>query len=90
MKEGDPVLLSIRPDSFEKDNTGPIEGKVLFQSYTGQTNEVTIQVPVDGKEVALIVHVHPEIEVQSGDWLRFKVLPDFVAVMNEGISQKPV
>lgn len=87
MKEGDPVLLSIRPDSFERDNSGSIEGKVLFQSYTGQTNEVTVQVPFEEKEIALIVHVHPEEVVNVGDWLRFKILPDFVAVMNEKINQ---
>ena len=87
MKEGDQVLLSIRPDSFEKGHVGSIEGKVLFQSYTGQTNEVTILVPVEEKEIALIVHVHPEEEVKPGDWLRFKILPDFVAVMNETVNQ---
>lgn len=83
MKAEDPVLLSIRPDSFERDDAGDIEGRVLFQTYTGDSNDVTIQVPRDGRDIALMVHLHPEEEVNTGEWLRFKVLPDFVAVMSE-------
>ena len=83
MKAEDEVLLSIRPDSFERDDAGDIEGRVMFQTYTGDSNEVTIQVPREGKDIALMVHLHPEEVVNPGDWLRFKVLPDFVAVMGE-------
>ena len=44
---------------------------------------MTICVHHGNEPIALMVHLHPEEIVEAGDWLRFKVLPDFVAVMRD-------
>jgi iron(III) transport system ATP-binding protein len=80
---GEKVLISVRPDSFEKDNLGSIEGIVTQFTYTGESNDAIIKVYRSNEEIRLLVHLHPEEEIHIGDQLRFKVLPDFVAVMKE-------
>lgn len=81
---GTRATLSVRPDSFEIDETGPIRGAVLSTVYAGTSTDVTIRVDVDGgSPVELSIHAHPERALAAGDYVRVRVLPDFVAVIEE-------
>ncbi|MEJ6952468.1 ABC transporter ATP-binding protein [Natronospora cellulosivora (SeqCode)] len=90
-KPGEKVSISIRPDSFEYDTDGPLEGIVEEYSYKGVNIDVTISVnkkyvssdreKESNQKKRLLVHVHPELEVKKGEKLNFKVLSDFVAVI---------
>lgn len=83
-KEGEKVLISIRPDSFEMDEDGPINGIITLLTYTGESYDANLRVDLgDGTTQGLLVHIHPEEDVKIGDSLKFKVLPDFVAVIKE-------
>ncbi|KAF0196021.1 MAG: iron(III) transport system ATP-binding protein [Bacillota bacterium] len=81
---GQPVYLSIRPESIELTSEGSVEGVVESLSYTGQSVDVKIRVD-QGVNPALILlaHLHPEEKVQRGDKLHFRIMPDFVAVIRE-------
>ncbi|SNS78650.1 TOBE domain-containing protein [Anaerovirgula multivorans] len=82
MCAGEEVCISIRPDSLEMDEKGQLEGMVKQFTYTGEAIDVVITVTTSlGKEEDLLVHVHPEENVNIGDVIRFKVLPNFVAVV---------
>lgn len=82
MCTGEDVCISIRPDSLEMDEKGQLEGAVKQFTYTGEAIDVVITVTTSlGKEEDLLVHVHPEENVNIGDIIRFKVLPNFVAVV---------
>lgn len=81
-KAGDIVQLSIRPESLEYDPAGLIEGRVVEYSYSGQSIDARIEV-LGHESYSLIVHVHPEHQLTNGDILRFRVLPDFVAVIRD-------
>lgn len=79
---GESASISIRPDSLERDEFGNIEGTVLMSTYSGETIDAVISVKIDGnKNQSLMVHIHPEEEVQIGETIKFKVLPNFVAVV---------
>lgn len=80
---GSPVLISIRPDSFEIDPRGPFQGYVRGVTYMGSTVEVEVVVKTDGDEYPLVIHAHPEESVEPGSVIRFRALPDFVAVIEE-------
>ncbi|MHB8761972.1 MAG: ABC transporter ATP-binding protein [Coriobacteriia bacterium] len=78
------VLVSIRPDSFEIDETGALEGTVVSAVYAGTSTDVTMRVTdAAGAPVDLLVHAHPERELVIGQRIRARVLPDFVAVIEE-------
>ena len=77
---GERVCISIRPDSLELDNSGHIKGIVKQFTYTGQSIDAVKEVvSSDRIEQELLVHVHPEKEINIGDLLCFKVLPQFIA-----------
>ncbi|MHB1324438.1 MAG: ABC transporter ATP-binding protein [Coriobacteriia bacterium] len=78
------VLVSVRPDSFEIDETGTLEGTVVSAVYAGTSTDVTMRVTdAVGAPVDLLVHAHPERELVIGQRIRARVLPDFVAVIEE-------
>lgn len=82
LKAGDRALISIRPDSLERDKEGTIEGRVLLSTYTGESIDAVISVNIEGNRTQnLMVHIHPEEEARIGDTLKFKVIPNFVAVV---------
>ncbi|MBS4026326.1 MAG: ABC transporter ATP-binding protein [Clostridia bacterium] len=79
---GEPVYISIRPDSLEMDENGNIEGRIKQSTYTGDAIDAIVEVTINnGYKQDLLVHVHPEETVNMGDLVRFKILPHFVAVI---------
>ncbi len=81
---GTPVVVSVRADSFELDAEGPIRGTVKETTYTGRAIDAVVEVTLpDGGKRDVMVHAHPEQVVVCGDTVRFRVLPDFVAVIDE-------
>ena len=81
---GEQVSVSIRPESIEYDESGPYEGVVQEYTFTGVTVDAVVRVDTgEGDEQKLKMHFHPEQDVTNGDHIRFKVLPDFVAVIRE-------
>jgi iron(III) transport system ATP-binding protein len=79
---GTEVHLSVRAESLEMCKDGTVEGRVKSTVYTGSTIDAFVEVALPGgKTYDLLVHFHPEIEIKAGDLARFRVLPDFVAVI---------
>lgn len=85
LPRGAAAILSIRPDSFEVDPRGTLCGKVRRVLYTGNATEVEVDVQGAGAGTPLVVHVHPEQHVRPGELVRFKVRPDFVAVIEGSV-----
>jgi iron(III) transport system ATP-binding protein len=84
------VAVSVRPDSFELDDSGPLEGVVTGATYAGTSIDVTVESRgLSGETISLLVHAHPERILTVGDRLRFRVLPDFVAVIDETGDESP-
>ncbi|WP_350343608.1 ABC transporter ATP-binding protein [Proteinivorax tanatarense] len=82
IKAKEQVYVSIRPGSIKKDENGPFEGRVLDTIYTGQNIDAKIEVDLgNGTKQSLLMHFHPDEIVNDGDIVRFRVLPDFVAVV---------
>ncbi len=82
-KPGEEVYISIRPDSLEMAGDGPLTGRVRRLTYTGEAYEAEVEVEdLEGKRRDLLTHIHPERSVSIGDSVRFKILPEFVAVMS--------
>ncbi len=86
LPRGAAAVVSIRPDSFETDPSGPLRGLVRRVLYTGNAIEVEVEVEVQGvgTNTPLLIHVHPEENVEPGQWVRFMARPDFVAVIEGG------
>ena len=81
---GTKVSVSVRPDSFEIDETGTIEGTVVSAIYAGTNTDVTLRVlGDDGAPVDLLIHAHPERPLSIGQRVCVRVLPDFVAVIDD-------
>lgn len=81
-KPGEEVYISIRPDSLEMSGEGPLTGSITRLTYTGDAYEAEVEVEdMEGKRLNLLAHIHPERSVAVGDSVRFKILPEFVAVM---------
>ncbi len=78
---GEPVTLSIRPDSFEMDPDGELEGTILRTVYTGEAIDALVTLGQGSTACNIWVHIHPEEQVRTGTVLRFTVLPHFVAVI---------
>lgn len=79
---GEEVVFCIRPCGFERDETGPIRGRVVKTAYTGDNTDAVLKVQVpDGAEKEFLVHLHPEDILKDGADASFRVLPYFVAVV---------
>ncbi len=82
---GTPVVVSVRADSLELDAEGPVRGRIKETTYTGRSIDAVVEVELaEGRTADLMVHAHPEQVVECGDEVRFRVLPDFVAVIADG------
>lgn len=73
------VYVSIRPSSLERDPSGSLSGKIKHASYGGDNIDVVIELPQSKQE--LLAHLHPEEIVELGSEIQFKILPDFIAVI---------
>ncbi len=81
-RPGERVMISIRPDSFEPDPDGRLTGLITTTVYGGDSVEAEILVEVTpGVKKTLMVHLHPEAGTVKGETVRFRILPDFVAVI---------
>ena len=59
-----------------------IKGKVKQFTDTGQSIDAQVGDKLyDGSQQDILVPIHPKKEVQVGDELCFKVLPEFIAVI---------
>jgi len=79
---GSPVKVSIRPDSFELDPRGDVRGTIKETTYGGNEIEAVLEAETGQGPLHLHVHIHPENNIKEGTELRFRVLPEFVAVIN--------
>jgi len=81
-RPGDKVLLSIRPDSFELCSNGGIEGVLTKSVFVGNAIETTfVTGTTEGRTLEIQAHIHPEEDIRIGERVCFKVLPDFVAIL---------
>ncbi len=80
-RAGEEVHISIRPDGLEMAGDGHIIGTVKELTYTGESFDAIIEVEARTGNQDLLVHIHPEEDVKTGDLISFKVLPHFVAVV---------
>lgn len=86
-RTGEMVLLSIRPDSFEYCEKGEVRGTLTKTIFVGNAIEAVFSADgADGQKLELQAHLHPEQDIRVGDPVRFKVLPDFVAVVSSQSS----
>ncbi|MFZ5824955.1 MAG: ABC transporter ATP-binding protein [Bacillota bacterium] len=81
LPKGSGVIISIRPDSFEVDPSGSLVGVVRRVVYMGNATEVEVEVQGAGAGTPLLIHIHPEEHLVPGHRVRFRVRPDFVAVI---------
>lgn len=83
LSPGTAVKISVRPDSFELDAMGKVAGILTETTYGGDTVEAVLAVKsIGGSVKRLLVHIHPEENIRSGESARFTILPDFVAVIH--------
>lgn len=75
---GTDVTVSIRPDSLRLDPEGPFVAEAVTVMYGGNSVEVLVEVPCGQR---LLIHAHPGESIRPGDRVRFKALPDFIAVV---------
>lgn len=78
------VILSIRPDSFKIDPTGPMSGRVRRVIYSGNVLEAEVEMlePTPGLPLCIHAHPsHPDEHVEVGQIVRFRANRDFVAVI---------
>ncbi|MDR5658745.1 ABC transporter ATP-binding protein [Serpentinicella sp. ANB-PHB4] len=80
---GEKVCISIRPESLQIDEGGHIQGRVKQYTYTGESIDAIISIITEeGKTQDILVSTDPGQELNIGDMIRFKVLPNCVAVVN--------
>ncbi|MDZ4181069.1 MAG: ABC transporter ATP-binding protein [Coriobacteriia bacterium] len=76
------VAVSVRADSLELDEDGPFAGTVVETTYTGRNIDALVRIETaDDVDLEVLIHAHPEHVIAPGDRVTFRVLPDFVAVM---------
>lgn len=80
---GRELLISVRPDGMELDDDGDLRGTVVASVYVGSSTDVTVRVDSAEGPVELLAHAHPERALSVGDEVRLRVLPDFVAAIEE-------
>ena len=81
---GTDAFISIRPESFTLDERGQFEARTEKIQYAGThlLIEVTLLNEV-GKGQQLKIHTHPNARVNVGEIIRFRVVPDFVTVIED-------
>lgn len=84
---GTDAFISVRPESFEIDPEGPFQARVSKVMYGGQyiTLEVELMGEI-GQGQQLIIHAHPNMRVDEGEEIRFRIIPDFVTVIEDPAS----
>lgn len=76
---GTPVSLSVRPESIKVDPTGPFSGVIREVAYSGNVSDAEVAIGT----LVLHLHLHPEVAVERGNKINFRILPDFITVINK-------
>jgi len=81
---GTDAFISIRPESFEIDPEGPFLGRVRRITYGGQYITLVVELLAElGRGQRLTIHAHPNMRIDVGEEIRFRVIPDFVTVIED-------
>ncbi len=81
---GDKVTICVRPCAFERHPDGAFGGRIVKTIFTGDNTSAILEVEkAGGKKAELMVHLHPEDDIEEGAQANFKILPYFVAVVKE-------
>ncbi len=84
---GTDAFISIRPESFEIDPEGPFEAQVLGITYGGQYINLEVELLGEiGGGQRLRIHTNPNSRIDVGETIRFRVIPDFVTVIEDPAS----
>ena len=84
---GTDAFISIRPESFEIDPKGPFGGEIRTIRYAGQTILLEVEIIDEiGKGHRLKMRVHPNLRVDVGEEIRFRIMPDFVTVIEDPLD----
>lgn len=76
---GAPVSISVRPESIKVDPTGPFSGVIREVSYSGNVSDAEVAIG----NIVLHLYLHPELAVERGNEINFRILPDFVTVIKK-------
>ncbi|MBI2177694.1 MAG: ABC transporter ATP-binding protein [Candidatus Tectomicrobia bacterium] len=81
---GADAFISIRPESFEIDPAGPFHARVAQIAYGGQYITLVVELLGElGRGQRLTIHAHPNLRVDLGEEIHFRVIPDFVTVIED-------
>lgn len=81
---GTDAFISIRPESFELDLKGPFEAIVRKITYGGQYVRLEIELLGEiGRGQRLSIHSNPHNRIDVGEHIRFRIIPDFVTVIED-------
>lgn len=81
---GTDAFISIRPESFELDSEGPFQAQVLGITYGGQYINLEVELLGEiGRGERLRIHTNPNSRIDVGETIRFRVIPDFVTVIED-------
>ncbi len=81
---GDNVFLSVRPDGLRLAPEGSLIGQIQDLTYSGERYQAVVRIQTtDGQSVDLISHIHARHGVCLGNQIRFEVLPEFTAVIQD-------
>ena len=85
---GTDAFISIRPESFALDDQGEFEARTEKIQYAGThlLIEVTLLNEI-GRGQQLKIHTHPNARVSIGEIIRFRIVPDFVTVIEDGTNR---
>lgn len=84
---GADAFISIRPESFEIDPNGPFEGEIRSIRYAGQSALLEVEMTGEiGRGHRLKMRVHPNLRADVGEEIRFRVMPDFVTVIEDPLG----
>ena len=84
---GTDAFISIRPESFEIDSNGPFGAKVCTIRYMGQSILLEVEIVGEiGQGHRLKMRVHPNLRVDVGEEIQFRIMPDFVTVIEDPLD----
>ncbi|MEE9239683.1 MAG: ABC transporter ATP-binding protein [bacterium] len=84
---GTDAFISIRPESFELDPEGPFHAQVQGITYGGQYINLEVELLGEiGRGERLRIHTNPNSRIDVGETIRFRVIPDFVTVIEDPAS----
>ena len=84
---GTDAFISIRPESFEIDPNGPFLAKICSIRYGGQSMLLEVEIIDEiGKGHRLKMRVHPNLRIDVGEEIRFRIMPDFVTVIEDPLD----